>query len=238
MSCLFEGIIPPPTPPWAKVTKFEVTAGLVTITYTTEPEGVHQYAILSHATRCPLQQGTFSRSPDLYPPCTPTYHLAGCGLITVGSKVLLVQRAASMRAFPGQWVCPGGQAEGTESSAAAALREVQEETGLRIDPTQTPLRLFAIWESCYPVEPSEAPPRKMHVVAFYLVQLRGSVVPEVKVCEESQGYAWVDVLGFREVSTATMDLSEGTRFVMGKFEEWWRAPTWNPLSEDTREGKL
>jgi 8-oxo-dGTP pyrophosphatase MutT (NUDIX family) len=45
--------------------------------------------------------------------------------------VLLTRRAARMRAHPGQWALPGGRADDGETSVAAALREMEEELGLR-----------------------------------------------------------------------------------------------------------
>jgi 8-oxo-dGTP pyrophosphatase MutT (NUDIX family) len=48
-----------------------------------------------------------------------------------GPDVLLTERAASLRAHPGQVAFPGGRVEGTDAGpAAAALREAREETGL------------------------------------------------------------------------------------------------------------
>lgn len=45
--------------------------------------------------------------------------------------VLLTRRAARMRAHPGQWALPGGRADDGETPVAAALRELEEELGLR-----------------------------------------------------------------------------------------------------------
>lgn len=45
--------------------------------------------------------------------------------------LLLTRRAAGMRAHPGQWALPGGRADDGETTVAAALREMEEELGLR-----------------------------------------------------------------------------------------------------------
>jgi 8-oxo-dGTP pyrophosphatase MutT (NUDIX family) len=45
--------------------------------------------------------------------------------------LLLTRRAARMRAHPGQWALPGGRTDDGETPVAAALRELDEELGLR-----------------------------------------------------------------------------------------------------------
>jgi 8-oxo-dGTP pyrophosphatase MutT (NUDIX family) len=65
-------------------------------------------------------------------------------------NVLLTRRAASMRSYPGCWVLPGGGVDAGESLAAAAAREVWEETGLRCAPHGP----VAAWESAFPLTPA------------------------------------------------------------------------------------
>ena len=59
-------------------------------------------------------------------------------------RVLLTRRPRHMRTFPGCWVLPGGSVDAGESTLSAALRELQEETGLR--PDRLPSQPFAMWE--------------------------------------------------------------------------------------------
>jgi 8-oxo-dGTP pyrophosphatase MutT (NUDIX family) len=47
---------------------------------------------------------------------------------------LLTRRAAGLRSHGGQWALPGGRIDAGESAEAAALRELHEEIGLRLDP--------------------------------------------------------------------------------------------------------
>ena len=47
---------------------------------------------------------------------------------------LLTRRAATLRDHKGQWALPGGRIDGTESAVEAALRELEEEVGLAVDP--------------------------------------------------------------------------------------------------------
>lgn len=46
---------------------------------------------------------------------------------------LLTKRAAKMRTHSGQWALPGGKCDQGELVVAAALRELEEEIGLRLD---------------------------------------------------------------------------------------------------------
>eukprot|EP01043_Picozoa_sp_COSAG02_P025827 COSAG02_NODE_1465_length_12485_cov_9.526804_7_plen_233_part_00 len=62
-------------------------------------------------------------------------------------RVLLTRRPKHMRTFPGCWVLPGGSVDPGESTLSAALRELQEETGLRPATSPSP-QPFAMWEVC------------------------------------------------------------------------------------------
>jgi 8-oxo-dGTP pyrophosphatase MutT (NUDIX family) len=48
--------------------------------------------------------------------------------------LLLTRRAAGLRSHAGQWALPGGGRDRGESARDAALRELQEETGVRAGP--------------------------------------------------------------------------------------------------------
>lgn len=50
------------------------------------------------------------------------------------AAVLLTRRSAALRSHAGQWALPGGRIDGVETPEAAALRELDEEVGLRIGP--------------------------------------------------------------------------------------------------------
>ena len=58
-----------------------------------------------------------------------------------GAAFLLCRRAARMNRHAGQWALPGGRIDPGESAEAAALREIDEELGLNIDPSQVLGRL-------------------------------------------------------------------------------------------------
>ena len=50
-----------------------------------------------------------------------------------GASFLLTRRAPGLRAHAGQWALPGGRIDLGESASQAALRELAEEVGLRLD---------------------------------------------------------------------------------------------------------
>lgn len=58
-------------------------------------------------------------------------HAAGVVFVAPDGRVLLMHRAPDEENFGGHWGLPGGKAEDGETPDAAALREVEEETGYR-----------------------------------------------------------------------------------------------------------
>lgn len=50
------------------------------------------------------------------------------------TALLLTLRAAGLRAHSNQWALPGGRCDAGETPVAAALRELDEEIGLRLEP--------------------------------------------------------------------------------------------------------
>ena len=58
-----------------------------------------------------------------------------------GAAFLLCRRASGMNRHSGQWALPGGKIDDGESVEVAALREIQEEVGLTIAPSEVLGRL-------------------------------------------------------------------------------------------------
>eukprot|EP00760_Papus_ankaliazontas_P001858 PhM_4_TR10699/c0_g1_i1/m.69270 len=206
-------------------------------------------AWFSHARRCPLRHGTFDRprpgtpvtsdddSGVVSPYSCAFHYLAGCAVVVVDDEVLLVRRAAFMRTFPHQWVFPGGHAEGSERPLDAALRELYEETGIAAPSSSSssssplvlcpPPSLLALWESCYPVEPTSVPPRKAHIVFYYIVTLP-TKPSSITLCEEGDAYGWYKIgIGkldddLQDQFGSEMKLTEGTKYVLGRLASWYQ----------------
>src|SRR6478736_4401531 len=51
------------------------------------------------------------------------------------AAVLLTRRSEQLRKHPGQWALPGGAMDEGETPEQAALRELHEEVGLRLEPS-------------------------------------------------------------------------------------------------------
>ena len=53
-------------------------------------------------------------------------------ILDKNGKILLTRRPKSMRIFPWAWVLPGGHIELGETFEEAVIREINEETGIKI----------------------------------------------------------------------------------------------------------
>lgn len=90
-------------------------------------------------------------------------------LQTANQRVLLTRRAKELRIFPNVWVPPGGHVEPDETLLDAGLRELEEETGLRLDPHHVSSEVLGLWESVFPPMLSRGLPQRHHVVVYMLL---------------------------------------------------------------------
>ncbi|XP_040899411.1 nucleoside diphosphate-linked moiety X motif 17 isoform X2 [Toxotes jaculatrix] len=113
-------------------------------------------------------------------------------LQTANQRVLLTRRAQELRIFPNVWVPPGGHLEPDETLLDAGLRELKEETGLKLEPEKVRPKILGLWESVYPPMLSRGLPQRHHIVIYMLLhsslshlQLQSSLSPspaEVSAC--------------------------------------------------------
>ncbi|KAF3692469.1 Nucleoside diphosphate-linked moiety X motif 17 [Channa argus] len=127
-------------------------------------------------------------------------------LQTANQRVLLTRRAKELRIFPNVWVPPGGHLEPEETLLDAGLRELEEETGLKLEPDGVSPKILGLWESVYPPMLSRGLPQRHHIVIYMLLhssfshlQLQSSVSPcpaEVSAC------LWADIRLVRAIVSA------------------------------------
>ena len=98
------------------------------------------------------------------------------------SRVLLTRRARHMRTFAGAWVPPGGGVDPGESAAYAALRELQEETGIVLPPAHC--RPFCIWESAFPTSfvacRDAGGLKRQQLVVYYVARICGALAASAR----------------------------------------------------------
>lgn len=64
--------------------------------------------------------------------------------ITHKRDLLMFKRPDDKGFFPGYWMLPGGHIDPGEDPLAAAIREVKEETGIRLSPVNIKLKVVAL----------------------------------------------------------------------------------------------
>ncbi len=84
-------------------------------------------------------------------------------LIVKDGKVLLLKRGETSKNFPGYWIGPGGRVDDGEDVLTAAVREVFEETGIRISEEKINLKAIAIGNH---IDRSE-----IYMVYYFLITL-------------------------------------------------------------------
>ncbi|MDD5063284.1 MAG: NUDIX domain-containing protein [Phycisphaerae bacterium] len=107
-------------------------------------------------------------------------------ILDKNGRCLLLKRSMSSKYNKGKWDLPGGKVDTNEDFEKALLREVAEETGLKIS-----------LEKVVGSAQSETPTKK---VAYII--LEGTIISgEVKLSDEHNEYIWVD-----QSNLAKMDL--------------------------------
>jgi 8-oxo-dGTP diphosphatase len=132
----------------------------------------------------------------------PSRPLVGAGAVVHrGDKVLLLKRSNPPN--QGRWALPGGLVELGETVQDAAVREINEETGLKVEiegliDVQNDLH----WDD-------ESKLEYHYILVDYLAR---PIAGRLKVNAESSGSGW-----FTAAQVERLDMSEGTRRVLGMF---------------------
>ncbi len=124
-------------------------------------------------------------------------------MIFDGDRILLVQRGREP--LKGYWSLPGGGVETGERLEEALAREVREETGLDVIPTEIAL----IFERIMPDSGGRA--EYHYVLIDFLCDVRGGTL---EAGDDSNRAEWVSCGALDELS-----LTEGTRDVIDKFRD-------------------
>jgi 8-oxo-dGTP diphosphatase len=137
------------------------------------------------------------------------------GIVIQDGKVLLVQRGREP--LKGYWSVPGGAVETGERLEEALLREVREETGLRVKP----LFLGAVFER---LMPDAAARTEFHyVLVDYVCEIEGDVdaAAEPEPGDDAAALGW-----FQLDEIETMQMTPGTAEVISHAlvaYDCWRA---------------
>lgn len=129
----------------------------------------------------------------------PQAPLVGVGAVVVeGGRVLLVQRGREP--LKGHWSLPGGLIEVGESLQAAVIREVEEETGLLIEPIELIELLDRIHRDGERV-------RYHYVIADYLCRVKVGALNDgvLKAASDADAVRWVERMEWNSHSALVVD---------------------------------
>ena len=128
----------------------------------------------------------------------PEAPIVGVGAVVVeAGRVLLVQRGREpMR---GKWTLPGGALEVGESLHEGVVREVEEETGLRVEPVE----LVELLDRIVREDTAEGDRIRYHyVIADYLCRVVGGTL---KAASDAEAVRWVERAEWNSHSALALD---------------------------------
>ena len=128
----------------------------------------------------------------------PEAPIVGVGAVVVeAGRVLLVQRGREpMR---GKWTLPGGALEVGESLHEGVVREVEEETGLRVEPVE----LVELLDRIVREDTAEGDRIRYHyVIADYLCRVVGG---SLNAASDAEAARWVERAEWNSHSALALD---------------------------------
>lgn len=128
----------------------------------------------------------------------PRAPIVGVGAVVVDAgRVLLVQRGREP--LKGKWSLPGGMLEVGESLHEGVVREVEEETGLKVEP----LELVELLDRIVREEtPAGERVRFHYVIADYLCRVTGGTL---KAASDAAAVRWVERAEWNSHSALALD---------------------------------
>lgn len=128
------------------------------------------------------------------------------GLVTRGDRVLLLRRA--IEPWLGYWDLPGGFCDGAELPADAAVRELDEETGLRCET----VTLLGMWLDRYDLGPISFDTLN----SYFVLDAGVDPQPELDLSENSEA-RWFSAAELDDIELAFPDHQ---RLVLHAWSEW------------------
>ena len=143
---------------------------------------------------------------------TAPVSLTADSVLTCAGHVLLIKRGGDIG--KGLWACPGGFLEPRERFYAAALRELDEETGFRALPgrMRAALRGQAVFD-----HPGRSPRGRIVTTAFHF-ELGDERLPEVEGRDDAARARWVPIT---ELPQMEEDLFEDHACILDHFLGLW-----------------
>jgi 8-oxo-dGTP diphosphatase len=129
----------------------------------------------------------------------PEVPLVGAGAVVVhAGRVLLIQRGREP--LKGHWSLPGGLVELGESLQAAVVREVEEETGLLVEPVELVELLDRIYRDGDRI-------RYHYVIADYLCRVKAGALNDgvLKAASDADAVRWVERAQWNSHSALVVD---------------------------------
>lgn len=105
-------------------------------------------------------------------------------LVIRDGKVSLLKRSEHSKNFPNFWIPPGGHVDEGEDYLSAVIREVKEETGIKIDAGEAKLKAVVIG--------NHLDRQEVYIVLYFLVHLRKNQ----KISHSEEGVcSWLPIDG-------------------------------------------
>lgn len=116
----------------------------------------------------------------------PAFRVAFKAIIRKNNKILVIKRSAKEDVFENLWDIPGGRMNFGESPHEALIREIYEETGIKVN-ISTP---FTVW--------SFMASEDLQVIG--ITMLANYVSGDVQLSEEHTEYKWIEPLEFEKLN--------------------------------------